>query len=460
MPIVLGVLGAIGVIFPPRSLEAELEEYERADPTRTDVLAWSAAAWLASLSLLRALEAVLFAWLIVVVLFRFRASLRVLRAAFWTPPFLLVFAYLVWTAIATLAYGRDNMWELTIPERRFLIPLLLVPVLHRWRLLLLGLIAGGALEVAIMMVRAALRSSVWPELSTNLVDGTQWTLVVLVAAGTFAMFVARGRVRMVGGILAGLALVFQGALTQRAPFVGSLAAVVAVAVIGWQFFSRRTRLVVGFGAPLLLGLAVGVSALSGGVATKGLTAIRESSVVWDPHRAPTVYQQLNEYSSQRIELWRWTAHAIGDAPVLGHGRKAWRTEVDRLIDAAPAEVRAERGATVVRWAREIGYSHNTILDVLFESGFVGAGLLLATVILGLRGAFRRLREEPIAVILLAAFFGLCLAAQFEFVFARSIQGATLISVAVLTLVPRPSAAQWERSGLGRSDAWISKLFAV
>ena len=288
MPIVLGVLGAIGVIFPPRSLEAELEEYERADPTRTDVLAWSAAAWLASLSLLRALEAVLFAWLIVVVLFRFRASLRVLRAAFWTPPFLLVFAYLVWTAIATLAYGRENMWELTIPERRFLIPLLLVPVLHRWRLLLLGLIAGGALEVAIMMVRAALRSSVWPELSTNLVDGTQWTLVVLVAAGTFAMFVARGRVRMVGGILAGLALVFQGALTQRAPFVGSLAAVVAVAVIGWQFFSRRTRLVVGFGAPLLLGMAVGVSGrhmrsamrhCSGMVARRGVRKWIDSSTL-------------------------------------------------------------------------------------------------------------------------------------------------------------------------------------
>jgi hypothetical protein len=56
--------------------------------------------------------------------------------------------------------------------------------------------------------------------------------------------------------------------------------------------------------------------------------------------------------------------------------------------------------------------------------------------------------------------GLCAAAHFEFVFARSIQGATLISVAVLILVPRPSAAQWERSGLGRSDAWIARLFGA
>jgi hypothetical protein len=110
------------VLLPLDRSKAELEEYERDDPTRTDVLAWSAATWLASLSLLRALEAALFAWLIFVVLFRFRASARVLRAAIWTPPFVLLLGYLLVTAAATLAYGRENMWSLAMPERKFLIP--------------------------------------------------------------------------------------------------------------------------------------------------------------------------------------------------------------------------------------------------------------------------------------------------------------------------------------------------
>ena len=458
------------VLLPPRSLEAELEEYERDDPTRTDVLAWSVATWLASLSLLRALEAALFAWIIFVVLFRFRASMRVLRAAIWTPPFLLLVGYLLVTAAATLAYGRENMWSLVMPERKFLIPFLLVPVLHRWRLLLLGLVAGGAIEVAVMLCRAAMRSPVWPELKIDLVDGTEWTLVVLVAATLFAALGTRGATRFAWGALGLLTLSLQGVLSQRAPFVGALVALVATIVVGWRFFARGTRVSIVVAVPLLMGCALAVSTLGGGVAAKRFELIFASgdggtTVVEEigprSRAAPIVdYQTLNEYSSQRLELWRWTAHGISEEPFIGHGRKAWRTEVDRLIDEAPAEVRAERGATIVRWAREIGYSHNTPLDVLFESGFVGASLLFTLVCLGLWGALKRLRDEPIAVIPIAAFVGLCAAAHFEFVFARSIQGATLIAVAVLVLVPRPSAAQWERSGLGRSDAWIARLFGA
>ncbi|MFM1867938.1 MAG: O-Antigen ligase [Planctomycetota bacterium] len=458
------------VLLPPRSLEAELEEYERDDPTRTDVLAWSAATWLASLSLLRALEAALFAWLIFVLLFRFRASARVLRAAIWTPAFVLLVGYLLVTAAATLAYGRENMWSLAIPERKFLIPFLLVPVLHRWRLLLLGLVTGGAIEVAVMLCRAGLRVSVWPELKIDLVDGTEWTLVVLVAATMFAALRTRGATSFAWGALGLLTLSLQGMLSQRAPFVGALVALIATIVVGWRFFARGTRVSIVVAVPLLIGCAIAVSSLGGGVTAKRFDLLFESgdggaTVVEEigpqSRTAPIFdYQTLNEYSSQRLELWRWTANGISEEPFIGHGRKAWRTEVDRLIDEAPAEVRAERGATIVRWAREIGYSHNTPLDVLFESGFIGAGLLVTLIALGLWGAFKRLREEPIAVIPIAAFVGLCAAAQFEFVFARSIQGATLISCAVLVLVPRPSAAQWERSGLGRSDAWIARLFGA
>jgi hypothetical protein len=85
-------------------------------------------------------------------------------------------------------------------------------------------------------------------------------------------------------------------------------------------------------------------------------------------------------------------------------------------------------------------------------------LLGATIVLGLRGAFRRLPGETLAVIPIAAFLGVLVASQFEFVLARSIQGATAFTLGVLVLMPRPSASQWERSGLGRSDGWISRLF--
>ncbi len=441
--------GWLRVLIPPRSLESELEEYERADPTRTDVLAWSAAAWIASLSTLRILESILFAVVVFVVLFRFRASARVIRAALWTPALACLLLYLLWTtAVTALHLPSIDGWRdlgALVPERRFLIPLMLVPVMHRWRLLLLGLVAGGAIEVAAMLVRAALRASVWPELSVELTDGTQWTLVALVAAGAFAAVSAERAARVGGVAFALLALGLQGSLTQRAPFAGSLVALLAVAVLGFRFLKPRVRIALAIGAPLLLALAIGTSILGGGVAAKRLESLSSLAS----------YERLNDYTSSRLELWRLTLEAVAEAPIVGHGRGTWRTEIDRVALAEPEQTEAI--ARIVE-AREIQYSHNTVLDVLFESGAIGLVLLGATIVLGLRGAFRRLPGETLAVIPIAAFLGVLVASQFEFVLARSIQGATAFTLGVLVLMPRPSASQWERSGLGRSDGWISRLF--
>ena len=443
------MLGWLRLLTPPRSLEAELEEYERADPRRTDVLAWLASAWIASLSTLRLLESILFALVVFVVLFRFRASARVIRAALWTPALACLLLYLLWTTAVTVAHlppidGWRDLHAL-VPERRFLIPLMLVPVLHRWRLLLLGLVAGGAIEVAAMLVRAALRASVWPELSVELTDGTQWTLIALVAAGAFAAVSAERGARIIGATFALLALGLQGSLTQRAPFAGSLFALLAVAVLGYRFLRPRVRVALAILAPVLLALAIGASILGGGVAAKRLESLSSLAS----------YERLNDYTSSRLELWRLTLRAAAEAPIVGHGRGTWRAEIDRVALAEP-----EQTAAIQRIvdAREIRYSHNTVLDVLFESGAVGLVLLGTTIVLGLRGAFRRLPGETIAVIPIAAFLGVLVASQFEFVIARSIQGATAFTLGVLVLMPRPSASQWERSGLGRSDGWISRLF--
>ena len=440
------------MLLPARSLADELEEYERGDFTRTRLLAWCAAAWCASLSLFRPVEAAMFGVVAFICVYRLPATARVWRAALWTPAGMLVVLYLVLTAVITALDPARVEWSELLPKRMFFIPLLLLPVLPRWRLLLAGLAVGAALGALVSFGRALYHWAGQPEFRIEITDGSAWTLTVGVVFG-FSALLGSQRLLQIVGVLGGAAiLAMQSTMTQRAPVFGALVGLVVLGALAVQRLRFRGRIAVAVLIPLAVIGTIALSFLSGGAANKSL---REAFGVGDRATAPTVvlpdYEAMSAFSSSRLELWRVTALAVPDRFWFGHGRYAWRADIDGVIDAMPSPTPSSER---IRRAREVKYAHNTPLDVLYESGIVGLGLLAAAFTVGLVGAFRRMHAEPLAIVAVAALVGTLASAQFDHVFQRSIQGAVLCTLAVMVLFPRPSSSAWSRAGLGAQDDGI------
>jgi exopolysaccharide production protein ExoQ len=85
---------------------------------------------------------------------------------------------------------------------------------------------------------------------------------------------------------------------------------------------------------------------------------------------------LPESATERVLIWRTTAEQVGHAPILGGGIGAARSQYDR----AGAGTGVDRHLSL--------HSHNAFLQVWFETGAVGAGLLFVAgaLILGAIGA--------------------------------------------------------------------------
>jgi O-antigen ligase len=415
---------------PIGSLAEEIEEYERRDQARTRLMAWTMAAWCAALSSFRPLEAAVFGVASFIAVYRLPATLRVVRAAMRSPVALLVLGYLVVVAVATLRSPVPAGAWTVLPSRMFAVPLLMLPVLGRWRLLLAGL-ALGSLAHAAVAVGAAVFASRSP-----LADNGPATLVVLAGVGTALLCANGGGRRAIGAATLALAFTAQAHATVRAGFVGILAAIATVAGLA----SWRARLV-----------AAGVVALAGAgvvlLAPRGDSPA--SSIV--PARVAFDYESLNEYSSNRLEMWRLTLVASADAPLFGHGRNAWRTTIDAM---RPEEGATLRGAELIWTHREVGYAHNTPVDAIFEAGFVGAAMLFAAAALLLRRARRASRTSVAARVAFAVFVGALALACFDNVFERSIPGALLVGAACLALGPE---VERQRAAFRGRDAWVERL---
>lgn len=423
---------------PIGSLAQELDEYERADPARTALLAWTVAGWMAMLSLLRVTEAIWFAIALFIVIYRLPASLRVVMAALRSPPGLLVVGYLAWTALATALGPEPAPWREFVPKRMFLVPIIVLPVLTRWRLLLLGLVAGGAIEAVYLLVAALLSRGPVPSIPREIADGATAPMAAAVAAGLLAAMAARWRVRVAGAALAALALAMQAQASMRAAVAGSIAGVLALALAA----GGKARWTV----VALLG-AVAAFALAGSMIFGGLA--RESV----PEGGPRAdYGSLNQLSSNRLELWRLTLEAAADRPIVGHGRASWRAEIDAMRGS-----QGEIAPYVEQiWTfRAVQYGHNTLLDVFYESGAVGLFLILAAAAIVMRAAWRARTVSRAALLVPAVLAAACMVAQLDFVFQRSIPGALLIAASCLSFAP---GATRHRTPAG-ADAWLERVLA-
>ena len=438
--------GLLALPWRTRSLTDELEEYERGDVTRTRLLAWCCAGWCASIALFRPLEGVLFGIALFACVFRLPATLRVYRAALREPVVLWFVLFIMVSTIATMCSTQCDAWSDALPKRLFMVPLLVLPVLHRWRLMLAGLAIGAFAAVVISFGRMCGRFIYESEVPIEITDGAAWVLTVGVVAGFAALASANIRVRCIGVMLGLSTLGMQASMTQRAPVVGSIVALIVLLLMLWREFTGRTRLMIVVIVPIVAVIGFVISASVGGAVAKSLHQ-RETT----KSQAFDTYDTLNYLSSSRIELWRHTIAGIQDRPIFGHGRLAWRDDIEARIAQTPTPTIAMQS---ILDDTRVNYSHNSELDVLYTSGVVGLSCLVIVGIIGIRTALRRLRGEPLAAVSIAALAGTLAASQFDFVFARAIPGALLIVLGLIVLLPRPSSSEWSRRGLGREDEWL------
>ncbi len=384
--------------------------------------------------------------------FRWPSALRVYRAALFSPPIALFVLFVLITSLSTLFSVESSSWSDALPKRLFMVPLLVLPVLHRWRLLLAGLAVGACASAVISLGRLTARVMADTDAPIEITDGSAWVLTVGVVAGIAALAAANTRVRLsvrLMGVALGLGtLLTQCLMTQRAPVVGSLAALALLLLLMWRALTRRTRVVALVAVPLLALIGFFASANLGGAVAKSMHQRSNSE-----RHGYGLYDTVNYLSSSRLELWSLTLDSIIERPVFGHGKLAWRTDIPSRIAQAPERTIAMQS---ILDDPRVHYSHNSELDVLYTSGFAGFACLLAAGILGARAAQRRLRDEPLAMISIASLVGVLASSQFDFVFARAIPGALLVILACIVLVPRPSSSEWSRRGLGREDGWMER----
>jgi hypothetical protein len=138
---------------------ALLSAFRSADKGHPDLAAWHAAiaaAWCFALPLSRSIEGVLFAALLLVSMLRLRRTAPILGRALLDPVGLCILAWSILTIGITLAESGWLAYDTVLPGRQFLLPLMLLPIVHRWRLLIAAFTTGAAGAAIIAGVESGL----------------------------------------------------------------------------------------------------------------------------------------------------------------------------------------------------------------------------------------------------------------------------------------------------------------
>lgn len=105
---------------------------------------------------------------------------------------------------------------------------------------------------------------------------------------------------------------------------------------------------------------------------------------------------VDSYSSSRVQFWIWTAQALKEAPLFGHGQGQFAYMIHNHIGTV------------------YNHPHNVVLQLLYEWGMVGAGAV-ATIVIGSLLAFPQAyrRAPKLALPSAAGFVGLATTALFD-----------------------------------------------
>lgn len=388
--------------------------------------------WMFSLSLGRAADSIAFVALLVVSTARLPWSAPVLRAALrfsWPLALATALGLLVW---ASGLWSGIEVRDALQPPRWLLVPFMLLPLARSWRMLLGALVAGACLQSAWVVLEAVfvfgrIRYGDPLGLSEN-----PLTFLGLISTGALVssgLWIAgRGRSALAHLAAALACLTALVCLANRTATLGCLAGLVALLVAGWlvRAASLRRLAALAAGAAIVLSLAGGTLAdrlmpteagreraiargerptleaapqaaeLGGATAPEGTPGRAadagepaldddraKAAEARDGRKTRTLDELLSQYTSSRWILWRETAPAFLDAPILGHGRDGWDAVWKQAFGELP-----KRGAH--RALKPLNSAHNAFLQAAIDQGVVGLSLLVATLLAVFRAARRGL----------------------------------------------------------------------
>jgi len=399
--------------------------------------------WCIALPISRSAESILFVALLVVSVLRGRRLLGVYQEVVFTVPALAMVAWSVLVGVVAMSNGDLGDPTAQLPTRMLLLPLMLSPVVHRWRLLLLALACGAAVVTAGLVVEngmALARGGGGARHQTRPTD--LWGLGLLIALG-IALMSRSGVPRLLGSIVVTGVVLAASLGSQRAGMVGSAVGTISMVVLRGRGLVPFNRPKIAAGVILcglvVAGASVWLSWSSGAAASKRLGA-----------------EDLNAYSTGRLDLWETTLELSWQRPWCGHGPGAWRTAI---ATREPESTSTSRTRDLVRRTPDLEYAHNLFVDLFFESGAIGVCLWIFGLSWGVVTGLSRMRREPTLAIAFAGLASVLLIAQFDHPLARGVSAGFYFALATLCLVPRPDQQSFESAGLGIEDRWIDRLLS-
>jgi len=340
----------------------------------------SAVAWLVGGLLSPALEGIAFGVLAPVAVWRWRELGATLRGSPRLRSIVIGYAVLMAWVCASAAWapaGATPAFHL----RQMVAPLLIVHAGVSVAGLMVAALLGGGCRAAV--AGAELAGLPMPAgLSVDYVSkGTLGIQLLGVAAFTFVRFARGWRQWPVPLAVLALWAVGSAQLASR----GSLLAGLAGGAIGLasQTRSWRTAAAVGLGLCLAGAAAAAVlqsspllrKFIDGSVLTVSAAAEGRSNGVLDP-------ETIDNYLSYRLVLWDWTVRHLSGNPVAGHGLGTW--SVDFNAAAASGSANPPWRSWPLPLDFRMAHAHNLYLQVAYEQGAVGVGLLALVLVLLLR----------------------------------------------------------------------------
>lgn len=416
-------------------LLASLVLAERRSP---GLAAWHgavAAGWAFFVPLSRSVEAAFFIALVGVSVLRLGSARRCSWAALCTVPGACLVAWLGLVIVSGLVTHGWDEWASAIPSRQFLVPLLLIPIVHRWRLLVAALALGAIAGSAVSLVESSAVLLRGESLLDHQFRRGSFVLPIALLAGV-AMIAGRGLARRAIGVASSLlALGALGTTTQRSMLVAAAGGLAALAALPRA--SKRMRLAI------IAAMAVGLLAIAAVSHWSGAAAARFEAL-W-----------ASSEQDSRVELWKITLGEVRAQPWIGHGLRAWRSTMESVREACPD---CHPVLSLLDRRKDLVYSHNLEIDVLFESGAIGLGLLALGATWGVATACRRALHEPVASLGLAFLAATFVGGQFDHPLSRSIPTAIMMLLFTILLIPRPDQERFDLAGLGVEDDWVDRAF--
>lgn len=417
-------------------LLASLVAAERRNPSLAALHATVAAGWAFFVPLSRSVEAAFFIALIAVTVLRLGVAPRCWRSAVCTVPGACLVGWLGLVVVAGLLTHAPGEWASAIPSRQFLVPLLLIPVVHRWRLLIAAMAIGAIVASAVSLVESSAVILRGESLLDHQFRRGSFVLPIALLA-SIAMLAGPGLLRRaIGAASSLLALASLGTTTQRSMLVAAAGGLAALAAMPRA--SKRFRL------GIVAAMAIGLLAIAAVSHWSGAAAARFEAL-W-----------ASGGQTSRIDLWKATFEQIREQPWIGHGLRSWRSTMEAARAECP-DCHPVVGDLLDR-RRDLVYSHNLEVDLLFESGTIGLGLLALGAAWGIATAFRRASIEPVAPLALSFLLATFVGGQFDHALSRSIPAAITMLLFTVILIPRPDQHDFAANGLGVEDDWVDRAF--